>query len=328
MYTIIDTETSTVEDREVVVKDVMNEGRWNGHRPRHTLLHFLLWASSSSLRIADCASTSSTSDDNEGRHHFRAHHHLFHEIDFLAKQSMIMGDYHVRDDVGNTTSSTNEEHILRLRFLEKSILIELEYMKILDEMMKNPDEILSAYNANNKAKTRQKNTPTTLGKRIADTISIASWPTIAFSPQLKHTDSSSKLDHDYDYDSSLKHGYLEMYSNLNCWYHARDQNKPMYTPEMWEVLWDAFRESTLFPFPSDICPKEPFYAAYTKDDKGRGVFASRNITKGSLVHAGYPNTVFFLDKKSWFRFVSLLPKMFACGKSRVCQVYTTYDFNS
>jgi len=301
----------------------MNEGRRNGQRPRHSLLHFLLWASSPSLRIADCASTSTTSDDNEGRHHSRAHHHLFHEIDFLAKQSMIMGDYHVRDDVGNTTISKNEEQIFRLRFLEKSILIELEYMKILDEIMtKNPDEILSAYNANNAAKAHQKNKPTTLGETIADTISSASWPTIASPPQLKHTDSSFKLDHDYDYDSSLKKGYLEMYSDLNCWYHARDQNKPMYTPEMWEILWKAFRESTLFPFPSDERPKEPFYAAYTKDDKGRGVFASRKITKGSLVHAGYPNTVFFLDKKSWFRFVSLLPKMFACGKSECAQYYT------
>jgi hypothetical protein len=181
---------------------------------------------------------------------------------------MIMGDYHVRNDVGNTTVSTNEEHVFRLRFLEKSILIELEYMKILDEMMKNPDEILSAYNANNAAKAYQKNTPLTLRERIAGTISRVSWPTIASSPQPKPTDSSFKLDHNYDYDSSLKNGYLEMYSNLNCWYHARDQNKPMYTPEMWEVLWDAFRESTLFPFPSDVCPKEPFYAAYTKDDKG------------------------------------------------------------
>lgn len=305
----------------------MNAGRRNSHRPRHSLLHFLLWASFSSLRIPDCASTSTTNDNDEGRNHSLAHHHyLFHEIDFLAKQSMIMGDVHARNDLGT-----------RLRFLEKSILIELEYMIILDKMISNPDEILSAYSANNAAKTHQKNTsneaknhqkktPTTLGERIADAISSASWPSMASPPQSKFSDSSFKLDHEYDYDWSSRNGYLDMYNNLDCWYHARDQNKPIYTPEMWDLLWEAFRKSTLFPFPSDECPKEPFYAAYTKDDKGRGAFATRKITNGSLVHAGYPNTVFFLDKKSWFRFVSLLPKMFACGKyKRVPILYT--DFN-
>jgi hypothetical protein len=54
----------------------------------------------------------------------------------------------------------------------------------------------------------------------------------------------------------------------------------------------------MFPFPmpkAHECPKEPVYAAYTADELGRCVFASRNITKGSLVHPGHPNT--FLDSK-------------------------------
>lgn len=248
-----------------------------------------------------------------------AHHYFFDEVDFLARQSMIMGDYHANDE-------GTEENIHRLRFLEKSILIELAYIRTLEEMTKCPDEFLAAnYAKESAASTTEffsngttecgidEDKKYTLREMITNTISLATWPSLASLPTKIET--SYKLDHDYDFDWSLKHGFSRMYHVLECSVHARDQNKPMYTPEMWGQLWALFQESTLYPFPipkAHECPEEPFHAAYTKDGKGRGVFASRNISKGSLVHAGYPNTVFFLDAESWFRFVSLLPKMIAC----------------
>ena len=102
---------------------------------------------------------------------------------------------------------------------------------------------------------------------------------------------------------------------MNCREHAYDQTKPIYTRDMWDAVWKAYRESTLYPFPiptSEECHDETFYVNYTTDGKGRGNFASHDIPKGSLVHSGHPNTVFFLDNKSYWRFVTSLPKMYAC----------------
>ena len=251
-----------------------------------------------------------------------AHHYLFQEIDFLARQSMILGNFHGDADKATSTSSA-EDKIQRLRFLEKSLLIELDYIRRLKEMLNNPSDILHKSTANESCSVEatgcgidemrfRRDTPREI---IANTISGATWPTLA--PPSSKNETIYLIDHDYDIDRASERGFVGMYDDFDCYGHAIDQNKPMYTPEMWRKLWEVFRDSTLFPFPipkAHECPQEPFYAAYTTDGKGRGVFASRNITKGSLVHPGHPNTVFFLDSKSWHHFVSSLPKMIACGK--------------
>jgi hypothetical protein len=41
-----------------------------------------------------------------------------------------------------------------------------------------------------------------------------------------------QIDHGYDYDRSIKKGFARVYSDLDCSVRARDQNKPMYAPEM------------------------------------------------------------------------------------------------
>jgi hypothetical protein len=214
---------------------------------------------------------------------------------------MILGNHHIDMAADEATSSSasnraEEEKIHRLRFMEKSLLIELDYIRRLEEMLRNPDEILH----NNAAGTESYSDETT---RCDD--------------NEQDYETVYQIDHVYDYDRAIEKGFSQMYSDLDCSVHAHDQNKPMYTPEMWIKLWELFRDSTSFPFPipnSRERPEEPYRAAHTTDGKGRGVFASRDIAKGSLVHPGHPNTVFFLNSKSWHRFVSSLPKMFACGK--------------
>ena len=68
-----------------------------------------------------------------------------------------------------------------------------------------------------------------------------------------------------------------------------------------------------FPIPNETeCPVEPFRADHTTDGKGRGCFVTRRIEKGSLIHSGHPNTVFFLDNEAWYRFATSLPTMLAC----------------
>ena len=63
-----------------------------------------------------------------------AHHYFFQEIDFLARQSMILGNFYGDADKA-TSSSSAEDKIQRLRFLEKSLLIELDYIRRLKEKL-------------------------------------------------------------------------------------------------------------------------------------------------------------------------------------------------
>ena len=57
----------------------------------------------------------------------------------------------------------------------------------------------------------------------------------------------------------------------------------------------------------------PYYAKQSKG-KGRGLFASRDITKGELVHNGDISDIVFPGKDaiSWKRFVFSLPRDLAC----------------
>lgn len=299
-------------------------------RPGRALPQLILLLSSSSFACAK------STYENQGRiisNLSLAHHYFFHEIDFLAMQAMILGNYH--GDADNATSSSKrEEKIHRLRFLEKSLIVELDYVLRLEKIALDPDEIL--YNAASTESCSDETTECgsdeirfrrdTPGEMITNTISGASWTSLVTTSKSESSVTTSKsefsykVDHEYDYGRAMKRGFALMYDDFDCGDHARDQNnqnKPIYTPEMWRKLWEIYRDSTSFPYPipkAHECPEEPFYEAHTTDGKGRGIFASRNITKGSLVHTGHPNTVFFLDAKSWHRFVSSLPKMFACGK--------------
>ncbi|KAL3762127.1 hypothetical protein ACHAWU_001578 [Discostella pseudostelligera] len=258
-----------------------------------------------------------------------AQHYFNHEIDFLAHHSMLLGNFHGISTDNATSSSNIDEEIRRLNFLATSLRMELDYMRRLTIMMDNPDETMyshadesagsQSYNDTKSESSSNKNTSwrETLARMISNTIRKATWPSWvkALPSEMKSASPIQERKHVViDYDWVAANGFGRMYRSLNCHNHARDQEKPLYTTEMWRRLWDTFRKSTLFPFPipdANERTDEPYYVAHSVG-KGRGNFASRNITKGSLVHSGHPNTVFFLDAKSWFRFVVGLPKPMAC----------------
>lgn len=251
-----------------------------------------------------------------------------HEIDFLARQSMILGGY----------QPSNGGDDDRLRFVEKSLKLELEYVRTLKAMLENADEVVPDVNDRDppslpnedsvdEIETRNNKEKGVCPEVLSNTIGEATFPSWAYPisssttdapprPQERHEITSLKADHEFDFDWMLANGFGGMHDELNCRDHAHDQGKPIYTPEMWDALRRAYRDSTLFPFPlptaSERSSDEPFRVEYTTDGKGRGNFASRNISKGELVHGGHPYTVFFLDAQSFYRFVSSLPKMHAC----------------
>lgn len=259
-----------------------------------------------------------------------AQHYFNHEIDFLAQQSMILGNYHSRSALNATSSSNIDEEIHRLNFLATSLRMELDYMRRLTRMMDNPDVTIisradesvtcsescpgdKSESSSNKSKAFRE----IHERAITNVLSKATWSSWVqlFSSETINAHPAKENTHRrIDYDWVSANGFGRMYNKLKCHDHAYEQNKPTYKPERWEKLWDTFQESTLFPFPipdADEGTDEPYYVAHS-DGKGRGNFASRNITKGTLIHPGYPYTVFFLDANSWYRFVSALPRLMAC----------------
>jgi hypothetical protein len=133
--------------------------------------------------------------------------------------------------------------------MEKSLLVELDYVRRLEEMSRNADEILGN-NATGKESCSDETT------RCDE------------NPYGNET--AHHIDHAYDYDRVIEEGFSRMYSDLVCSVHARDQDKPMYTPEMWRTLCDIFRDSTSFPFPipdaREQLPEGPSFRA----DRNRG----------------------------------------------------------
>ena len=264
-------------------------------------------------------------------HHYQplAQYYFSNEIDFIAKQAMVLGDFHPTSKEGETNTNTNqdddEDDIERLRFIEKSLRLELDYIRRLKDMLKNPDEILDNRTTAESSSSSTSKTPNKRGTSeiILHTINDATWPTWAsYATNFTH-DSIIQTDDDaaaggddddddtFDYDDAAERGFGNMHEDFNCYEHSKNQNKPIYTEENWKVIWDAFVESTLFPFPR---PEESVRIYYTDlaPGKGRGNFAWFDIPKGILLHEGHPNTVFFLDNSSFYRFIALLPRAHQC----------------
>ena len=252
-------------------------------------------------------------------------YYFSNEIDFLAKQAMVLGDFHPtsKEEEINTNTNQDDDDIERLRFIEKSLRLELDYIRRLKEMLKNPDEILDNRTT---AESSSSSISENSNKRgtseiILHSINDATWPTWAsYATNFTHYSTIETDDDGYDddgdddafdYDDVAERGFGNMHEDFNCREHSKNQNKPIYTHENWEVVWDAFIESTLFPFPR---PEESVRIYYTDlaPGKGRGNFAWFDIPKGILLHEGHPNTVFFLNNSSFYRFISLLPREYQC----------------
>ena len=113
-----------------------------------------------------------------------------------------------------------------------------------------------------------------------------------------------------------------------CSDHAKDQTKALPTLEEWMFLKKQYRElidekpvildSPVSPQegysfgPRDDSETPPPYYADRSEGKGRGLFASRRIKKGELVHDGPRSNVMFPDAAAFRRLVVSLPRKTAC----------------
>ena len=104
--------------------------------------------------------------------------------------------------------------------------------------------------------------------------------------------------------------------------YAHDTAKPLPTLEHFKLFRDKYREivdsNAIFDDPvpptmgytlNDNGP-QPYYASV--GDKGRGIFASRDIKEGELVHDGRKSDILFPTGMSWRKFIFSLPRKRAC----------------
>lgn len=140
--------------------------------------------------------------------------------------------------------------------------------------------------------------------------------------------------------------FIQLRSHYACHEHAHNPNKPLPTLEEWMFLKKQFRELVLLPLLVDDKAVKEAAAAYnnildspveptngyshgtqnlytntpppyhakqsSSDGKGRGLFATRYIHKGELVHDGPRSSVSFPNAMSYRRLITNLPRNIAC----------------
>mmetsp|Transcript_21968 Transcript_21968/g.46355 ORF Transcript_21968/g.46355 Transcript_21968/m.46355 type:complete len:277 (+) Transcript_21968:214-1044(+) len=104
---------------------------------------------------------------------------------------------------------------------------------------------------------------------------------------------------------------------------GRDKSQPLHSLEEWQFMRRKYNEvvDASVKFDDAIPPTlgytlsggspPPFYAKLSPG-KGRGLFASREINEGELIHIGGKSAVTFPNGMSWRMFVFSLPRDLAC----------------
>eukprot|EP00578_Thalassiosira_sp_NH16_P008172 CAMPEP_0181109768 /NCGR_PEP_ID=MMETSP1071-20121207/18352_1 /TAXON_ID=35127 /ORGANISM="Thalassiosira sp., Strain NH16" /LENGTH=297 /DNA_ID=CAMNT_0023193485 /DNA_START=63 /DNA_END=956 /DNA_ORIENTATION=+ len=114
----------------------------------------------------------------------------------------------------------------------------------------------------------------------------------------------------------------EIWHHFDCSNYSRDKVKPLPSIEDWIFLQKMYREyvDENLPFDDPVPPtmgytldeeRPPPYYAHI-GDRGRGLFASRDLKKGELVHDGGPGDIIFPSPLSWRSLVFNLPRNKAC----------------
>lgn len=120
--------------------------------------------------------------------------------------------------------------------------------------------------------------------------------------------------------------YDDIREHFNCRMRSKDNNKPLPSIDDWTLIRQTYTEvvdstknwdedvvpPTLgYSLRPDVSVPPPYYAMFSPG-KGRGLFASRFIKKGELVHDGTVSDVVFASGMAWRTFVFSLPRNFAC----------------
>ena len=115
-----------------------------------------------------------------------------------------------------------------------------------------------------------------------------------------------------------------MHSEFKCSEHAHDQNKPLPDLAFWNYYRDTFKLVVDNDIEFDSVPptegytmngdgKQPYYAKISPG-KGRGLFASRDIKKGEVVHDGNASDI-EMSADDWRSMAFALPQKMACDFS-------------
>ena len=118
-------------------------------------------------------------------------------------------------------------------------------------------------------------------------------------------------------------GFYAIRRHFNCSDYAHDTTKLLLTMEDWQLLRQVYRKHVdpYYMFDDIVLPTDgynfdgngnppPFYAS--PGDRGRGLFAVRDIKEGELVHDGTISDHLFPTGMSWRRLVFNVPINAAC----------------
>jgi len=122
----------------------------------------------------------------------------------------------------------------------------------------------------------------------------------------------------------LGYSYQQMWKHFHCRPYSNDRNKPMPTEEDFKVFQDAYKKyvDPTKQFNDPILPTvgytfkdgqpPPFMAKRGK--RGRGLFSTRRIKEGEIIHDGEIDSVLFPDPASFREFIFSLPRNRACDE--------------
>lgn len=119
-------------------------------------------------------------------------------------------------------------------------------------------------------------------------------------------------------------GFYDIHNGFKCGAHAKDMNKPLPDMNYWNFMRDIYKQvvDSDAVFEDDVLPTEGYAMDYEEDGKqpyyaqispgkGRGLFASRDIKKGEIVHDGNKSDI-EISTKDYRRFLFALPQKMAC----------------
>lgn len=115
-----------------------------------------------------------------------------------------------------------------------------------------------------------------------------------------------------DEDDLSQFDFSNLHDHLDCYQHATNQSKAMYTPDMYRHMKDQFTKLTGMEF--DPLPTEQtVYHIGESEGAGRGVFASRRIVKGEIIpFDNSVHVVTFTDGMLWKEYIMSLPRTMGC----------------
>eukprot|EP00984_Skeletonema_dohrnii_P012246 scaffold4950_cov121-Skeletonema_dohrnii-CCMP3373.AAC.1 len=140
------------------------------------------------------------------------------------------------------------------------------------------------------------------------------------SPEPEHV----KVDTTHSYNANKLSS--RMYSLEHLGLDINIVEKPVPSMKKWQMILDAYNKDvdSSYKFDQIVPPTQgylfgrngeeapPFHARSTRRGKNRGLFASRDMRKGEVVHDGTDSDVTFPDAVAYRRFVFALPRKAAC----------------